>query len=192
MKGWFRNSPDFEMNGIPEIAYGRVLRYPPSTRLLYHSGVIGGIGFIVGSAYFFLFDDTTSRIFWVASICFGFALIFGSLIELFNHQMILIDELGLHTRGPNRRVSILWGDVDAILCAPSGYASSPFISYYVVSNKEKEVIKFTQEIDHFDDLCSIVSDRLRNVKVKDVGFAELARFYRQIYFAKGVKKVNEI
>lgn len=163
------------------IAYGKILTYPLSTRLIDYSCVVGGVGFVVVSGYGVLIEALATRVLWGVGICFGVALFFGGVVELFNHQMILLDDQGVHTKGPNRWVSISWDTVDEILCVSTGYASSPFISYYVVSYRAKEIVQFSQEIDYFDDLCSMLFDRLRSSEIKYAGFLELVKVYRKVY-----------
>lgn len=166
----------------------RLFEYPVYSRSLCYAGVLFGIVCFVSAVYALLTESFSFRsLVWVLGIGIGIGLTVGGIVELFNYQTISVNDSGISTLGPNRRMLVSWSDIDRLFYTRGEGlgAHEAFYSFYIKS-KSGDIIKISQYIKNFHELGTIVLERCPTGKAEYISFLELARLYYRFYFKKPI------
>lgn len=167
---------------------GKLFEYPSFCRPLWYVGVVFGLSFIGASIYALLTKSFSTETFlWIFGIFFGTAMSGGSLVELHNYYSVLVNDERISLLRPNRRVDILWSNIDKVFYTRSEgvQAKYPFFSFYIKSNNG-EIIKISQYIKNFHELGAIVLERCPTGRAEGIPFVDLVRLYYRFYFKRAV------
>ena len=167
---------------------GKSFEYSPFYRFLWYIGIVLGVIFFIAAIYALLTESLSFRSsVWVLGIFLGIGITAGSIVELSNYQTIFVDENGISTLGPNRKVFVSWSNIDKLFYTQGeGLAAhEAFYSFYIKS-KNGEIIKISQDIKNFHELGTIVLERCPTGRAEYIPFFDLARLYYRSYFKKPV------
>lgn len=167
---------------------GKSFEYSPFYRFFWYIGIILGVIFFVAAIYALLTESLSFRSsVWVLGIFLGIGITVGSVVELSNYQTIFVNEDGISTLGPDRKIFVSWSDIDKLFYTQSEGmgAHEAFYSFYIKS-KSGEIIKISQDVKNFHELGSIVLERCPTGRAEYISFLELARLYYRFYFKRAV------
>ena len=167
---------------------GKLFDYSKFYRLLFYSGTLLGLVFLISSTYFLLTESFGRQtLLWILGICLGMGMVGGGIVELSNYHNILVDDRRISLLRPSRRVDISWNDIDKVFYTRSEGvpAKHPFISFYIKS-KNGEIIKISQYIKNFHELGTVVLEKCPTGKAEYIPFLDLARLYYKSYFKRPI------
>ena len=144
--------------------------YSPSYRVFWCLGIVIGIIFFIAAIYGLLIESLSFRSsVWVLGIFLGIGITVGSVVEIGNCQSIFVNENGISTLGPSRKVFVAWSEIDKLFYTQSEGlgAHEAFYSFYIKS-RNGDIIKISQDVTNFHQLGTIILERfpLRPVRNK--------------------------